>query len=318
MTNITINSLPVASTIDGSADILPIYTASALATQGISRNTFLGITSGPVGLTDSQTLTNKIIGNTNTLTIKDTNFTLQDDGDTTKQAKFQLSGLTTATTRTYTLPDVTDSIVTLTATQTLTNKTLTSPTIATPTITNATISADTLTGFSVSTTGSVYGISVVSSAIQSNTAFADGIILPKALTAGTGSTWAWSSWTPTFTTLTVGNGTHASSYIQIGKTVVARLQFTLGSTSAMTTGTVTFTLPVTAVALAANCYLGTARINTSTSSPAIIYMASTTTGGLKSQLASGTYVAEDNFSATVPGTFGTGSVIAGTFVFEAA
>lgn len=160
MANVTINQLPTAVTIDGSADILPIYTASALATQGINRNTLLGITSGPVGLTDSQTLTNKILGNTNTLTVKDTLFTLQDDGDTTKQARFQLSGITTSTTRTFTLPDTTDTLVTLAATQTLTNKTLTSPTINTPTITNATISADTLTGFTTSNNGTIYGIAV--------------------------------------------------------------------------------------------------------------------------------------------------------------
>ena len=59
MTNITINSLPTASTIDATQDILPIYTASSAATQGINRNTLLGLSSAPVGLTDSQTLTNK-------------------------------------------------------------------------------------------------------------------------------------------------------------------------------------------------------------------------------------------------------------------
>src|SRR5260221_455429 len=99
----TSTPLVVASTIDGANDYLAIYTASALATQGINRNTLLGLASGPVGLTDTQAVTNKTLGNTNTITLKDTLFTLQDDADTTKQGKFQLSGLTTATTRTYTL-----------------------------------------------------------------------------------------------------------------------------------------------------------------------------------------------------------------------
>ena len=40
----------------------------------------------------------------------DATFTLQDDGDATKQARFQLSGITTATTRTYTLPNVSGSV----------------------------------------------------------------------------------------------------------------------------------------------------------------------------------------------------------------
>jgi hypothetical protein len=50
----------------------------------------------------SSNLSNKTVDNTNAATIKDANFTLQDDGDTTKQANFQLSGITTGTTRTLT------------------------------------------------------------------------------------------------------------------------------------------------------------------------------------------------------------------------
>lgn len=61
-----------------------------------------GITDG-VTLTGTQTLTNK--------TVTDATFTIQDDADNTKKAQFQASGITTATTRTYTLPNDNGKIV---------------------------------------------------------------------------------------------------------------------------------------------------------------------------------------------------------------
>ena len=160
-------ALPVANSIDAVNDYLAIYTNSATATQAINRNTLLGITGSPLGNTDTQTLSNKTLGITNNITTLDSTFTLQDNGDNTKQMMFQLSGLTTATTRTLTVPDATGTLVLTGATQTLTAKTLTSPTINTPTITNASITADTYAGFTTSNSGTIYGISVTTGAISS-------------------------------------------------------------------------------------------------------------------------------------------------------
>lgn len=55
---------------------------------------------------------------------RDNQFTLQDDGDATKQLQFQASGITTATTRTLTAPDASDTIVCKATTDTFTNKTV--------------------------------------------------------------------------------------------------------------------------------------------------------------------------------------------------
>ena len=72
-------------------------------------------------LTSTQTLTNKTLENTNTVTLKDTQFTLQDDGDITKQAKFNLASISTATLRTYILPNVDGVLAGLAASQTFSN-----------------------------------------------------------------------------------------------------------------------------------------------------------------------------------------------------
>lgn len=60
---------------------------------------------------------------------KDNIFGIVDDGDITKIVAFQVSGLTTGTTRTLTVPDADLTLVGTATTQTLTNKTLTAPQI---------------------------------------------------------------------------------------------------------------------------------------------------------------------------------------------
>jgi hypothetical protein len=79
-----------------------------------------------------QTLVNK--------KLQDSSTSFVDDVDATKVAKFQLSGITTATTRTLTIPDADITISGRDNTETVTNKTMTSPVINTPNIDGGTAS----------------------------------------------------------------------------------------------------------------------------------------------------------------------------------
>lgn len=152
MANKQINAYTAASTIDAANDVFLIDPAGTGAYKKITRNTIMGVTGTPADISSTQTFTNKTIGSTNTITVKAANLTIQDGTDTTKQANFVASSITTATTRnvtfpdanttlpiatqvvtiagptaarTYTFPDAATTVVGTTTTQTLTNKTIT-------------------------------------------------------------------------------------------------------------------------------------------------------------------------------------------------
>lgn len=81
---------------------------------------------------------------------------------------------------------------------------------------------------------------VINGSIDS-TNITDGGVTPNELTSGTGSTWAWTSYTPTAVGWT-GTPTTGGRYIQMGKTVI--WEFSVTGTSNATGATLT--LPVTA------------------------------------------------------------------------
>jgi hypothetical protein len=75
---------------------------------------------------------------------------------------------------------------------------------------------------------------------------ANNTVLISDSAESTGLRWGggWTTWTPTYTNLTVGNGTVVARYQQTGKTVNFEFYFTMGSTSVM--GSVPqITMPVT-------------------------------------------------------------------------
>lgn len=222
-----------AGQVDRATDVIEISDVSASQSKKVTPNALMNISGNAVGDTDSQTLTNKTI----------TAPTIS--GPT-------LSGTVLGT---YTLggtPTFPATVVSTTGSQTLTNKTLTSPTINTPTIVNPTITADSIAGFTASTTGTIYGVTITTGVVAS-AALANAVntaaIQSSAITApkiGTDSSFAWTSWTPTWTNLTVGNATQVARYSQIGKTVNFHLQFTWGSTTTIGAADTTFSLPVAA------------------------------------------------------------------------
>jgi len=109
----TVTVKDASFTIQDDADVTKQaqFQASSISTGTTRTYTLPDASTTIVGTGVSQSLTSKTLDNTNTVTLKDTLFTLQDDGDTTKQAKFQLSGITTGTTRTYTLPDSSGTVL---------------------------------------------------------------------------------------------------------------------------------------------------------------------------------------------------------------
>lgn len=326
----TIAGYTAAVSIDAANDFLLIEPSGNTVYKKISRNVLLGLASAPLGTTDSQSPTNKTFDVTNIYTTRDDRITLQNSADVTKQAKFSLSAITTGTTRTYTLPNATDTLAGIAATQTFTNKTLTSPSITGGTIDNSTITVDSISGHSTSTIVTVANMQISNGVINTAnavtaTSIAAGAVQPQALVTGTGSGWAWSSWTPTWTGLTVGSATVSYKYIQIGKTVFFRFSVVLAADSSLSSA-LCLTLPVTAVSILGNIPVGQCwmtdsgiknyqgQLNLTDQTGA----ASTTKMAFYMGTADGTYLYATLGSNSIPFSASTNDILAGSGYFEAA
>lgn len=80
-------------------------------------------------INDAANTTTKKVTIDNLFNILSSLFRIKDSSDTTKKVAFDVSGVTTATTRTITIPDANTTMVGTDVTQTLSGKTLTSPVI---------------------------------------------------------------------------------------------------------------------------------------------------------------------------------------------
>lgn len=308
-----INGLDSLGTIDGSTDLVPIIDTSTSSLKKTTRNTYLGLESAPLGTTDAQNPTNKTFDNSNVFTIRDDRLTLQDNSDTTKQVVLQLSGITTATTRTLTIPDASTTLVGTTNTQTLTNKTLTSPTINSPTIVNPTITVDAISEY---TSGN--GVSIDGMLIKDGHP-GDGTVTPNSLAATAPDSWVWQDYVPTWTNLTIGTSTVRARYTQVGGTVHVRGSVTIAGGN-FPSADLIMSLPTPSVASysAGEVLEGSANfIDTGTRNyEGSITWGSTTTVRMRAKLITATYVSDAQLSASIPHAWANTDIISWAFSYE--
>lgn len=156
------------------------------------------------------------------------------------------------------------------------------------------------------------------------TQLADSAVTPAKILAGAGTDWAWDSWTPTLSgRFTDGDWTKTCSYIQVGKTVIAKISLIASDATPMGggSGEAVFTLPVTSVAVEnAGHQIGTVRLRDANGSiySAIVYHTSTTTASIKNIAVSGANTIEASLSSTAPFTWTTSDGVLGTLIYEAA
>jgi len=134
------------------------------------------------------------------------------------------------------------------------------------------------------------------------------------------TTTTYSSWTPTLTNLTLGNGTMTGKFTQIGKFVNASLQLVFGSTTSVT-GTMTFSVPTGASTAntALNTVIGNVRMLDAgiQNYLGMVQLSSSSAVILVAINASATYATVQNVNATVPFTWGTGDELQFSFSYEA-
>jgi hypothetical protein len=129
----------------------------------------------------------------------------------------------------------------------------------------------------------------------------------------------YTTWTPTYTNFTLGNGTVVARYGTSGKFVNFSIGIQLGSTSSVS-GLIKFTLPNTPknTTLDMEQYCFTAFLDSGVD----IYFGATelgtTTGDVYGMLSNGTYVSRTSTAATTPFSWTTGDVIQITGVYEEA
>lgn len=153
------------------------------------------------------------------------------------------------------------------------------------------------------------------------TQYTAGLTTGQVLTAATmnqiGA--AWEPYTPTWTNLTVGNGTSTFRYSQIQKNVTVQGVLGFGSTTTVTGSPVQFSLPITGRALVVPTgFVYMEDSSAGVGSDGVILSISTTAGYIYYWNSAGTYSQLANVSATAPFTWAVNDSIRFTMIYEAA
>jgi hypothetical protein len=135
-----------------------------------------------------------------------------------------------------------------------------------------------------------------------------------ALGSGTGYMGAWTGYTPTFSNLTIGNGTTAFTFLEIGKTIHVRGRISFGSTTSVS-GLIAVSLPKAAVS---SNFVANVTARAGGADYALYAASTTTTLSLSAIGTAGTYANRVNTSATVPGTWTNADNITFSATYEAA
>ena len=172
--------------------------------------------------------------------------------------------------------------------------------------------------------GGVDNNNINSSAAIDGSKLADASITNAKLATGANQPGgAWTTWTPTWTNLTLGSGTVTALYKQVGKTVHFNLRFVMGAGSAVGTAP-NFTLPLTASSTTydntKNNIIGQSwaeDVGVANFAGVVAMQGSLTTAAplAYNQSVSATYITQSSYTASVPFSFGSGDyfVCAGTY-----
>ena len=142
------------------------------------------------------------------------------------------------------------------------------------------------------------------------------VYFPSAISPGASVT----SYTPTFTNITVGNGGLAGIFAQVNKLVYGQVFFGLGSTSSVANDGL-ISLPVTGRSNTVGTAIGT--YIAADASPAAVYtgfltMQTTTTAKILLQNTAGTYATGTGTTSGAPFTWANGDSMLFNFVYAAA